>query len=91
LLNVFRWIADPSHAKIDGDFPHSYGILIAVPHIRGSPIGKGRAAPKEELKESGAYRPHLNQAGEKDRGISRHLGKLVEFRIKEIQARKVQG
>jgi hypothetical protein len=32
LLNVFRWIADPSHAKIDGDFPHSYGILVAV-HI----------------------------------------------------------
>jgi hypothetical protein len=28
---VFRWIADPSHAKIDGDFPHSYEILISGP------------------------------------------------------------
>jgi len=28
---MFRWIADPSHAKIDGDFPHFYEILTRSP------------------------------------------------------------
>jgi len=65
--------------KSTGDFPHIYEILISGPHFRGGPIGKGRPAPKEELRESVAYRPHLDQTGEKDDGILQLLEELAEL------------
>jgi hypothetical protein len=46
--------------------------------------------PKGEVGESVAYRPHLNQTGAKDEGISRRLDKLAPLRVKEIQVRKPQ-